>query len=437
MKKFTLLVAVLFFASMTFAQVSQIDKLPGKTSPQVIKNVDLKTLHHNTKGTPRWYNYGETMDLMWGGGISTLYGNNLFPDSTILVDYSGTYSAPWIHNIIDVLDAHDNDFNDALLYSDGEPIVQNSSTFNIDSISVYGIYDRNMADSIIDTLKIEVSVNNALPKYYFIGSAINSNLSADTVWIHGISYDYLTNNISLTGKKTYKFPLTPEFYADSMDNGMHEIKISTSDLTTVSAGKYVTASVQFIPGYTWTANVDTLDKMNNFFFLTMLESPGNWPMYTKRDFNISYIVPIDVRYNYADTWNGLCIPSFAYMGGADPDAYPYEHHMIYYLVNCQTNCSGVSVDELNKNSFGLGAAYPNPASLGNEIIIPFSISNTEENISLNILNPMGQILKSYSFSNYASGDYQTSVNTSGLSAGLYFYSLQTSAGKATKTFTIE
>lgn len=438
MKKITLLLTVLFLSSVTFSQVEQIQNNFVKHGPTVVKNIDLKSLTPHSKGATRWYNYGETMDLMYGGGVSVLYGNILFPDSTILVEYTGgTYAGPWIHNILDVLDAHNYDFNDDIIYTNAELAIQNSSTYNIDSIAIYGIYARHTVDSIVDTLEIEVAVNNTLPKYYFYNQAVNTNLASDTVWIHGIGYDYLTNVMTLTGKKTYKFPLTKQFYGDSLENGLHLIQISTADLPTVTAGKFVVASVQFIPGYTWTANVDSIASKNEFHFISFLENPGNWPIYTKRDFNISYIIPWDVRYNINTLgWNGLSIPSYAYMGGSDPDAYPYEHHLIYYLVNCQTNCQGVSINDIsNSDAYYLGDAYPNPAGIGDELIIPFEMKTAEGNSSLKIYNSVGQILQHFNYSNIQ-GEYKTTINTSTLNAGLYFYTLETSEGNNTKAFTI-
>jgi hypothetical protein len=438
MKKLFTLFIVMLFASMTFAQV--VNPMHSvKHGPTITKQVNLKSLtpHSYSKGTTRWFNYGEAIDSLLGG-VATIYGNILFPDTTIIVAYSGgVYAGPWIHNLGDVLDAHDMDFNDPSLFP-GSLAITNSSTYNIDSIGLYGIYERHSADSIVDTLEIEVAVNNTLPKYYFVGSAINTNLSVDTVWIQGLSYAYATNTLGLTGKKTYKFPLTKQFYADSLDNGLHYIEISTADLPTVAANKYVVSSVKFVPGYSWIPNVDSLDDFNAFHFLSFLENSGSWPAYTKRDFNISYIIPQDVRYNVAGTWNGLFVPSFAYMGGTGTDDYPYEHHLIYYLVDCQTNCGYLSVNDYSQNNqFQLGEAFPNPANTASEFVIPFNLTSACDQMEIVIYNQLGQVIQSKEYTSVSQGEHQVKINTSDLNSGLYFYSLTANGDRLTKKLFVQ
>lgn len=431
----------MLIASMTFAQVNPMHSV--KHGPTITKQVNLKSLtpHSYSKGTTRWFNYGEAIDSLFGG-VATIYGNILFPDSTIIVEYSGpTYGGPWIHLIGDILDAHDFDFNDPSLFP-GSLAITNSSTYKIDSIALYGIYERHTVDSIVDTLEIEVAVNNVLPKYYFVGSAINTNLNADTVYIHGLTYSFANNSLGLAGKKTYKFPLTKQFYADSLANGLHYIEILTADLPTVTANKYVVSSVKFIPGYSWIPNVDSLADFNAFHFLSFLENPGNWPAYTKRDFNISYIIPQDVRYNLSPSpgWNGLYVPSFAYMGGTPitTDDYSYEHHLIYYLVNCQTNCGNVSVDDYSSNKqFQLGDAYPNPTNTESEFVIPFNLSSLSEQMELVIYNQLGQVIQTIEYTNIAQGDHQIRINASELTSGMYYYSLTVNGDRLTKKLFVE
>ena len=437
MKKLFTLFIVMLMVSVTFAQVSPMPNYSIKHSPTITKQVNLKALTPHSKGATRWYNYGEAIDSLLGG-VATIYGNILFPDSTIIVEYSGpTYGGPWIHNIGDVLDAHDMDFNDPSLFA-GSLAINNASTYKIDSIALYGIYERHSADSIVDTLEVEVAVNTNLPKYYFVASAINTNLSVDTVYIHGIPYTYTTDVLNIAAKKTYKVAMTKQFYGDTLDNGLHYIEISTSDLSTVTANKYVVSSVKFIPGYTWIPNVDSLAKFNSFHFLSFLENPGYWPAYTKRDFNISYIIPQDVRYNIAGTWNGLFVPSFAYMGGTDPDSYAYEHHLIYYLVNCQTNCGYLSVDDYSlNNKFQLGNAYPNPANTASEFMIPFNLTSVCEQMELVIYNQLGQVIESREYTNISQGDHQVKINTSDLNPGMYYYSLTANGDRLTKKLLVQ
>src|SRR5204863_8767587 len=126
---------------------------------------------------------------------------------------------------------------------------------------------------------------------------------------------------------------------DSTIDGIHHAAVNTIGVVPqITAGKYVVVGIQFKPGYTWTANVDTLASMNSVRFISNKQNPGNnppttfgFPTITKNDFNISYIVPQDVRYNVGGGWNGRFVPSYAYMGSVP--TYSYEHHWLQYKVN--------------------------------------------------------------------------------------------------------
>lgn len=283
----------------------------------------------------RWYNYGETMNL-WHqinvGDTSQLTGNNLFPDSTILVDYAGTFGPPWIHSLGDVLDVSSSVFNDINIYPNENLFMTDAIGYTVDSIGFLFYYNRNMSDTtIVDTLLFEVDVVDTANWWFFAGGSVNTNLGVDTVsWI-GMPYDYTTNTLSSNTKVIFKIPLTQQTYADSLANGFHYIEFPTAGLPTALPGQVAMTSVTFIPGYIWIANMDTLDKKNSIFFLTYNESPGNFLTYTKWDFNVSYIADIYVRYNNAGGWNGYYLPSFAYNWQTTPTFY-YEHHLIYYKV---------------------------------------------------------------------------------------------------------
>ncbi len=427
-KLFTLFVCAII-ALATYAQI-----VPGKDSPRKLDRQKFEKMHpfkSTTKSNERWYNYGETMDAFYTN-TSVLYGNNLFPDTTILVDYGTSgYSGPWIHMIGDVLDVKSSFFNDLTLHP-GELALSAQSTYTIDSIGILGIYERNLNDpNVVDTLMIEVTVNNNLQTPYFAGSGINTNLGSDTVFIHLLNYSYQANVLNYSSKKVYKFPMDAQFAADTLDNGFNYIEVSTADLPTVNAGKYVVTAVSFIPGYTWVANVDTLIQKNRFFFVSFKEQDAMFPIYVKRDFNISYLVPQDVRYNDAGTWNGYLVPSYAYMGtSAD---YSYEHHLIYYKATCATNCYQVGVEQTPATQAELmGDAYPNPASESQSVIVPLNI--TSPNARFTVKNILGQVIMSYD--NLNVGKQEISINTNHLAGGIYLYAIETGNTVITKKLSI-
>ena len=337
MKKYLFLLYVGLFSFNLVAQnsiqsVQDNDSRSFKINKTSNYNPLKKSKSSPKSSTSRWYNYGEAMEK-YHGTTSPLYGNFLFPDSTIRVNYGTSgYGSAWIHKLGDVLDVTSAMFNNPVLYP-GEMTLDALSHYSLDSIYFACIYDRNTSStSIVDTLIFEISVNDNLNTVYFGPGTVPTNLGADTVFLKTLPYTYQTNALNLSNKRIYKVLLTAQTYADSLPNGIHIIKLATDNLPTVNPGKYVVTSVGFIPGYTWVANTDHLDQKNSVLFVSRKEADNQFPHYTKKDYNVSYIVPSVVRYNVGGSWNGSHIPSFAYMGGTT-STYNYEHHEIYYKIS--------------------------------------------------------------------------------------------------------
>lgn len=442
MKKTYLFAALFGFAAMANAQTAAPAGTPtvGKGGVKVSKPtphlLEKKNSANRSVGTSRWYNYGETMDAYWNlnaGTNSMLYGNNLFPDTTILVDYGTSgYSGPWIHNLGDVLDVSSAYFNDASIHP-GELFLNNTTPYRVDSVGILFIYDRAMSNpAIVDTLIIEVGVNgnNTVQPTYSFGSTsqVSINLGTDTTMFKAIKYTQASNSMNYTGKKVYKIALDEAFYADSTADGLHYAEVSTADLPNVQAGKVVTMSARFKPGYTWIANYDTLENKNSMFFLTYKEQDQAFPLYTKRDYNASYIIPQDVRYNAAGTWNGLFIPSFAYMGGATA-TYSYEHHLFYYKVNSVL----IGVNNTADNNTTLHQNEPNPFS--KTTTIRYTLDKSE-NVSLSIIDVTGRVVKTITESNVGAGNHSLVIDGSEFNKGVYFYTLKTGGKSFTKRMVI-
>jgi hypothetical protein len=358
MKRFLLLTALCALVFNLHAQLNIIPDVSQDKTPAGINLPQQSPVHYDAASTnkswlSRWYNYGETMEL-YHGVQSPWYGNFLFPDSTILVNYTSGYGSPWIHKLGDVLDVTSVMFNDATLHPNALTI-DATTKYRLDSIHFHCMYDRNIANtSIVDTLLFEISVNDNLLPSYFAPGILSPNFTTDTVYMRRIPYTYLTNGLNLPNKKVIKVPLTAQTYADSLSNGIHIIKVGTDSVPVVNPGKSVVVSVMFIPGYTWVANTDIIDNKNSLLFVARKEKDNFFPHYTKRDFNVSYIIPSDVRYNYAGSWNANYIPSFAYMGTTP--TYNYEHHMIYYKISTPYK---VTYETQNVSCYGANNGHVN------------------------------------------------------------------------------
>lgn len=387
----------------------------------------------NRAETDRWYNFGSAMDA-YNQGSGVLYANNLFPDTTILVDYGTSgYSGPWLHKLADVLDVKSTFFNDPAIY----PGELNTTTdflnyYDLDSVAVYFLYSRGLSDtSVVDTLLIEVAKSGSLPTSYFAGAGaatLVSNLNTDTVFFKDLPYTQATNAFPLAGKFSIKVPLTAAMEFDTLDNGLNYIAIPVTGLTGIPDNNLVVSSLTYIPGYAWTPNVDTLDNKNAFRFVSYKEIDGQFPNYTKRDWNSSYIVPQDVRYNQAGGWNGSFIPSFAYMGGTDA-TYNYEHHLIDYKISAGT----VGLNDKVENGFSFNN-MPNPAD--NNAIINISLTKNSA-VTVLITDITGKVVMSKDLGSLSQGVYRESVETNELSNGLYNITLTVDGVQSSKKMTVQ
>jgi hypothetical protein len=437
MKKIYLFAAFLGFTAIGNAQTAAPGTLtPGKslnktfTAPRTLS----QQLSGRSTATERWYSYAETMDNYWftnsGGTGSELNANYLFPDTTILVDYGTSFSGPWIHNLGDVLDVASSYFNDANLYP-GELYLTRTTPYRIDSMEMVLIYSRMINDpSIVDTLIFEVGVNatnTTLPNYYFGPGALATNLGTDTVFFKGMKYSYTTNSLNHTGKKIYKVPMDDNFYADSTADGFHIAKIATPDLPNVQAGKFVVTGVKFKPGYSWIANYDTLANKNSVRFLSFEEQSNSYPLYVKREYNVSYIVPQDIRYNQDPNWNGLYIPSYAYMGSSA--SYAYEHHWLRYKASTILT----SAKDAAEKSTVLFQNEPNP--FNRMTTIRYSLEKNSD-VALTVYDVTGRIVKSINESNQGSGLHSVVVDATDFNKGVYFYTLNVNGKSFTKRMVI-
>lgn len=396
----TLVMAVVFtFGQMQTAKFQGKEELNTNLSSKIIKN----TKNTSSKAASRWYHYGFATETLLQGDY-VLKANLLFPDSLPRVIYSGgEVEGPWLHGLAEVLDINSFYWNN-VGEDGGELLLNTSSTFTLDSIEMVCIYERKLADpNIVDTLLIEVLVNNPTqyPAYYF-AAPVAPNFGTDTLKFVGLKYSQPNNNFGMVGKYTYKLPLTQATLADTNDLGWTILDISTSNLP-VSTFKLLSAAYKFIPGYNY-SSTDTLASMNYLRFVSFKEVENAYmTSYNKGDYNASYILPQDVRYNNAGSWNDEYLPACAYTA-----TFGYEHHWIYYKLTGVSNYGYVNVQEASKNNINIGY-FPNPVT--NELTLDL---NSNENSTISLFNLVGQNVK-----NITTNQSSVKMNLSDLTPGVY------------------
>lgn len=176
-------------------------------------------------------------------------------------------------------------------------------------------------------------------------------------------------------------------------NAFHLVPV---ELTSFSADVYANKIV---------LNWSTASETNNHGFSIEKKSTGNW---TKIGFvNGNGTSTITNNYSFVDEESTI--------------------GKVYYRLNqidldgTQSFSKVIEVDISTPIDFSLSQNFPNP--FNPSTAIKFSLK-VDSKVSLKIYNPLGQEVMNILSDNYAAGNYNISVNASGLNSGVYFYTLE-------------
>lgn len=415
MKKVYLFISAcaITLSGLAQTEVNQILEAPTKTMVNKSfshKDFDRTSLNNNKAIQSYWVSYVDHYVNLYGSSPYGLIGNLLFPDSTIMAEYSSGFASVWVHRAGQVFD-----LNAPVITLDNVTI-DPTKKFTIDSISAIGIYTR-VDNNVVDTLRFRIVAPTANQmngvSYFGPSSTVSGNLNPnDTVFMLGMDWNYATLSTPDVVAE-YKLPLDANFHADTNVNGIHFPAIATNfDTIFPSTGTFANKFgiiVDFLPGYSWVANSDTLRYNKNAWWFGSYELNGqnSYPTYAKDDYNHAAILPQDVMYNVAGGWNDRYIPSFAYMGTSP--SYAYEA-MAFQVKVSQDDAVGIEEND-NEVHFSV---YPNPSkgefniSLASEkaetsnLVITDIVGNIVMTESIRIA---GNTTKTISLANYSSGVY--------------------------------
>jgi hypothetical protein len=341
-----LLVNISADAATPFANSTKPNPTKLLAPPRFVKPAPMMAAAVDT--ISRWYNFGETMDLYFQGN-SVANFNYLFPDSNITAEFgAGEYSNPFVHMLGNVLDVRSEKFNDPITYPSTEFLhLGANDTYNLDSIQFLFVYTRNL--DVTDSLIFEIGVNGSvadnsqqLPEYYFPGQL--ADYGYDTTYFKGLRYTQASHRLNWPTagggvKRRFAIPLTEATITDTLENGFSVVTFPTSSVPLIAAGKFIASAVTFKPGYSYNL-LDTVNTKNYVTFVSYEEQDGAFPTYTPNDYNQSYIVNTEVRYNLSppppagNGWNGSFLPTLAYTA-----PYSFEHHLIYYKIRKNLPCT--------------------------------------------------------------------------------------------------
>jgi len=273
------------------------------------------------------------------------YTNPIFPDSNIMIGWSGGASAPWLHAISQTFDLGTTGY----LASTGgqfdtlvQPFDPNGST-TVDSITIQGYYERP-DNSVTDTAIVSIVLkghgnytlryNGGAPDstIYVVSDKDSNNIPDSTVWLG-------------------KIVLDSAFKADTLSNGGHMFVVAPG-VTFSNYDGVIGVTISFVSGKaSYSQATDTIFKnMNwiNFVYATPQGASTAFPLGQTggRETTAGGLFTGQAKYTPFSV-GGFHFPAIVYTG-----SHPYQLFDMTLKVT-QENCLGSALgDTSNVNSCG-------------------------------------------------------------------------------------
>jgi len=385
MKKLLLTFFVAGSLAQAFAQGLMVE-------PNESKKITFERSSNNQKVLSAWFNYGQT--IYDQGGSVDYFRYHMFPDTTVMVEFSNGMGPVWVHGVGQVLDPYSAYW---ALSGNGGPLL-NTEIYTVDSIRIWYRYFRYQ-NANPDTLHIQMYKHNAMtynPTGWSNDGRSNARIAYDYTKNEGTG-DFSEVKVLLTGNDTSMF------YQNA-------IQLPTSNFT--ASAQQVVAVTAFYKNGNPTNLGDTLDpymtpqpfnKRNTFL---LYQFRDNAKTIDQGYYNHSQMLVNTVRYNINQNgWNGQFIPGLAFNSGF------YHLDMDYKI----TSSVGVTENE----AFGIKTSvYPNPVEKG-FANVRINLEK-QENIEVALFDITGKVVKIFSNETLNAGTHIKGIDLTGVNAGVYF-----------------
>lgn len=379
---------------------------------------------HGKLAVQEWYSY---MNALAQNGEAYTYftGNSIMPDSNTVQIFRDDNDNPEKNHIGvfamgQVFDPRSEHFQ---LIAETPPLSRHNN-YTVDSIQFFYKY-MNANPGVVDTVLIQTFNNGDVSELTW--QTNQSRTAAPT-------YDPATNS-SPDATYEIKIPIsesTADFYSTAFNSFTGTMAFATN-LGQTTKNRLTAFSVSFIPGMSYSFG-DTIVNDSQFI------PTGN---------KVNSFMPLSVRQGTAaspafleDTTMNMGIFSFANQKYRTENSgwyFPYnppgtlERQHVYCVFKLSS--PNVSLSDLTALGYGLGNAYPNPATSNSEINIPFALGQNED-VTIELFDLVGKSITSVS-STYAAGDHTEVLSTNNLNPGIYLYTITAGDFTATKKFTIK
>lgn len=393
---YTLLFAAL--AQPLFAQqtVEQQHSTPDNGSRLVKKSPPPSRFNEVSK----WLNYA---DIIYNNNNNSYYRNYVFPDSTVMVEYSDGWGSVWKHSMGEVLDPVAPYW---ALTADPEVPLSQWTVYTVDSVAIPYRYFR-FQNGAPDTVRIQ----------YYVGDKITKQPNPG--WASGASYATVQYDTArLTGGN---FTQEVDYILTEADTAALGKFIQLPVGITATANEKFALTVTYFPGNPYNFG-DTIDvyatvvptnPINAFILFDVYDEDLT---VESGYYNHELTAVSSIRYNYnAQGWNGRYIPGTAWQGG-------FYNMDVNFRVTYDADALGLNeVENGNVNMF------PNPAT---ESI--YVNTNVTGKSVVTIVNAIGQTVKTFETNIAANEPIQ--IETNDLVEGVYMLNIGNGSTTASTRF---
>lgn len=441
MKKLFLLLAVGAIGVQASAQYLVSPNRNNVHKQPIVENTNLvmpSSLHGSSanKGTSvgnaRWYNHFDVINALSGGALdANLRAIPIWFDSTVRQRFiSGLEPVNYL-SVSQIIDPIRSDlFNDANTYPDAIR-VSTTTPYRIDSISIAAVYQRMATRpvGIVDTLIISV-VNSTLTYQLPLAdfSWIPNYTANDTLFMRSpTSVDSVNRSAFGEGatpaRFTQKIPLTAAMGDTGGIITRFVFPVNGSAGLNIPAGNLVGITATFKSGDNWQRNVDTINMFHRFMPLSAPLAENQNMEYDFEEYNDRSMSSL-----MFSTDTSFYSPSI-FIEGTNTSAFAYEYHAIGAFISCAT-CAPLSVKNTGTIN-NLSDAYPNPANT--QVSFNYSLKEAVA-VTATITNTVGQVIMTQQLPKATSG--KATFDVSGLSTGLYFYTIEANGQRQTNRVVI-
>lgn len=415
-----LLALMIIGFSTSFAQIVEttMPDLKGKPlSSEELKSFNKKhETRFNKKATVTgWYNY--TGALGDNGERFTYFtGTHMWPDSLPVVIFPTTGKDHiGLHAVGQVFDPT------SFYFTEPTPQLNQHNYFSVDSIAFF--YKYLNLNGIADTLLVQFYTGDKIANLAFGGSTPTRSVVLNR-----------SNSTGQDATASVKIPLdmamnTPAFFESGVATFSGVLQVPTP--LNVAKGELAAWTATFIPGNYPVALGDTLandstaipDKKLNCFLPLIFRGDGA-ASGLDNSFNVGLFVFTSQKYSTTT----LRPTEWFYPANAPGTLKQYVPSQFYI------NCPNVSVENLNKG-YGLGLAYPNPATQGESVKIDFALGKAE-NVSIELYDLLGKRVKTITGGFFAQGNHSIEFNVNDLPQGVYVYQIKAGEFSASRKLTV-